>query len=641
MGSVTLPQRILMTLTLRMKLVLSSLALILLTIFSLGGFAYQTMKSQAWSAIRTESSNTAKAYSKGIGDWFADRQNAVKAMKEAIEYNPQLNLVSHLKQTLISGDFGLSYYGTREGVMQRNDPSLNKAGYDPRTRGWYQEALAAKKAITTVPYISKTMQKLVVTLAAPVIQDGEIIGVTASNLALDELIKDVLKISVQGNGYAVLLDVNHELIIAHPNDEMQLKSITELGQGFDSNSLKNELQDEGFFFSEQNGSKKVVSVTTIANTNWALALIMDQNTLEAPLWEMLMHIVLIAAAILIFVSLFTTWLVTHQLRGLNTVSDALEDIANGEGDLTVYIEVQSDDEVGKLAKSFNQFVSRLHSMASNLRKITLDLNHSAEDFAHATDQRRENISHQQDEISMVATAVTEMASATQEIANNAESSAKTAQEAVELSNKGNQIITQSRTSIGDLADEVNNAVAIIEALDGHSQKISSILSTIRSIAEQTNMLALNAAIEAARAGDQGRGFAVVADEVRVLSQRTHTSTEEIQTMIETLQSTTQQAVLAMSNSHTLAKTSVTDADQAGENIDCITNQINIISDMAAQIASAAEQQSSVTSEINRNTEGVQNVAEQMASDAVEAAEQAKHLKNLAASLEQEIQRYKL
>lgn len=630
-----------MRLTLKMKLVLSSLSLIMLTIILLGLFAYQTMETQAWSAIRTESRNTAKAYSQGIGDWFNGRKNAVHAMKNAIQRNPNLDLVGHLKQTLTSGGFGLSYYGTREGVMQRHDPSLNKAGYDPRTRGWYKQALAAKKAITTMPYVSHTMQKLVVTLAEPVMHGGEIIGVTASNLALDQLVKDVLDISVPGKGYAMLLDVSHKIVVAHPDSKMQLSAISELGAGFDANSLTTVMQGDGFFFTTQNGSQKAVAVSAVPNTSWAIALVMDKKTLQAPLQEMLFKFILIGAGILIFVSLFTGWLVTHQLRQLRGVSDALADIANGDGDLTVRINVQSDDEVGKLAENFNQFVSRLHVMASNLRKITLELNSSAADSAAVAVQRSENIRQQQNEITMVATAVTEMASATQEIAGNAENTAQTAEQAVVLTKDGNDQVAKSQSSIGNLAHEVDSAVTIIEDLNGHSQKISSILATIRSIAEQTNLLALNAAIEAARAGEQGRGFAVVADEVRVLSQRTHTSTEEIQAMIETLQSTTQQAVSVMSDSHQLAETSVADVDQAGENIESIANQINVISDMATQIASAAEEQSSVTAEINRNTEGVQNVADLMATEAQEAAQQARALKVLADSLELEIERYKL
>ncbi|OZS42479.1 methyl-accepting chemotaxis protein [Photobacterium sanguinicancri] len=630
-----------MRLSLKMKLVLSSLSLIFLTIVVLGWFSYQSMKDQAWDAIRSESHNTAAAYSKGIGDWFGARQQAVQALKEAIELDPNLDIVSHLKQTLVSGDFGLSYYGTREGVMHRHDPSLNKAGYDPRSRGWYKEAYAARQPITTKPYVSHTMQTLVVTLADPVFQQGQIIGVAASNLAMGELVKDVLNIAVPGKGYAMLLDTRDNVVVAHPNAKMQLKPLTDIGADFAADKLQRVMSADNFFFSQVGGVEKAVVVAAVPNTSWAIALVMDQDTLEAPMRDMLIKQALIGLAILLFVSVFVAWLVTHQLRELNTVSNALADIANGEGDLTVRIDVQSDDDIGKLADNFNQFVSRQHIMATKLRDITHHLNEAAANTADSALARSESIRRQQDEITMVATAVAEMASATQEIANNAENTAKSAEEAVGLSENGHTQVGQSQTSIGNLAQEVDSAVSIIEHLNDHALKISSILATIRSIAEQTNLLALNAAIEAARAGDQGRGFAVVADEVRVLSQRTHTSTEEIQSMIETLQSTTKQAVDVMSDSHQLAETSVQDVNNAGVSLDDIARQITVINDMSTQIASAAEEQSSVTAEISRNTEGVQEVANHMAEEALAAAKQAEGLKALADQLEKEVERYKL
>ncbi|UTV30229.1 methyl-accepting chemotaxis protein [Photobacterium atrarenae] len=630
-----------MRLTLKMKLVLSSLSLIFVTILVFGGIAYQTLKEQAWQGIESEGLRTAEAYSKGIGDWFNGRQYAVEATVNAIEREPNLDIVGHLKQTLISGGFGLAYYGTRDGVMHRHDPALNKAGYDPRSRGWYKEASAAGKQITTMPYVSHTMQTLVVTLAEPVYMNGEMLGVVGANLALDKLVKDILDIQVSGDGYAMLLDLNSDRVVAHPDNAMQMKSLAELGRGMNVQALKQAAVSGELLFTQLDGRDKAVVVDVIPNTGWAITLVMDKATLEAPLQALLIQLSLIGLLILVTVSVFTAWLVSKLLQGLDRVSSALSDIADGDGDLTVRIAVHSDDEVGRLAENFNHFVSRLHTMAMNLRDITLQLNHSAAETAGAASERSERIRRQQDEITMVATAVTEMASATHEIAGNADNTAKTAENAVTMSQEGHGQVSQSQASIGNLAQEVNSAVGIIEDLNEHALKISSILATIRDIAEQTNLLALNAAIEAARAGDQGRGFAVVADEVRVLSQRTHTSTEEIQGMIETLQSTTKQAVMVMSDSHHLAETSVQDVDAAGTSINSIAREINVISDMATQIASAAEEQSSVTAEISRNTEGVQEVANQLAQEAQEAASQADGLKRLADKLELEVKRYKL
>jgi methyl-accepting chemotaxis protein len=202
-------------------------------------------------------------------------------------------------------------------------------------------------------------------------------------------------------------------------------------------------------------------------------------------------------------------------------------------------------------------------------------------------------------------------------------------------------VVQTQSSIQNLAQEVQVATGVIQELEAHGNSFNTILSTIQGIAEQTNLLALNAAIEAARAGEQGRGFAVVADEVRVLSQRTHASTQEIQQMIETLQGTTAKAVGIMGDSRQLAETSVADADSAAVSLTQIQTAVERISDMATQIASAAEEQASVTSEITRNTVGIRDVSNDLADEAHEAAAQAAQLSELSYELEQEIQRFKL
>ncbi|MGC9423842.1 methyl-accepting chemotaxis protein [Vibrio sp.] len=629
-----------MKMSLKRKMVFSVIIAIAVTAMALVIAGYQTFKKDSWRSIESESRNILVSYSKGIGDWFLSKQASLQGLREEIEANPQLDIVAHLRQTLRSGDFSLSFYGNEQGEMFRQDPSLNRAGYDPRTRGWYKEVKAAQTPITTSPYISATMNTLVVTLAEPVNYRGQFIGVAASDLVLEKLIADILAIDVPGKGYAVL--VNQEgKIVAHPNQKLILKSTEEIAPQLTIRALQNAAAQHSLLNFSVDSKSNVLMAQTIDNTDWMLVMVMDQTILEQPLKQMLFIQLSIGFVILVLMALLTSWFVARQLNALSQIATALGDIAEGDGDLTRRLPVKSQDEVGLLADKFNKFVDRLHVMVKNIRDVTEALTQGANHAASAAAQRSERIRTQQDEITMVATAVTEMASATAEIAGNAENTAKNANQSVELGAQGYQQMQQSKQSIDQLAKELNNAVAIIGELEVHAHDISTILSTIRAIAEQTNLLALNAAIEAARAGEQGRGFAVVADEVRVLSQRTHSSTEEIQTKITGLQKVTSNAVSVMTESHKLVETSVEDVNHTGESLHAISEAIQLISDMATQIASAAEEQSLVTSDINSNTESVREVSDQLAGDAIDAVQQAKALHALANELEKEIARFKL
>ncbi|WP_279462562.1 methyl-accepting chemotaxis protein [Aeromonas dhakensis] len=630
-----------MTLSLRGKLLATSLGVVLLMASLLGIVAFHTLKSRTMSAIQSEAVNYGHAYSVAIGDWMADRKNTVHALVNLIADNPQAELVPHLKQAYTSGGFGLTYFGSTQGVMTRQDPSLNTGNYDPRERPWYQDAVKAGQLIVTAPYVSVTMQKLVVTLSEPVRHQGELVGAVGANLALDKLIDEVLAMQVQGDGYAMLLD-SSGLIVGHPNKELALKQIAELSPDLSAATFQQwGRENNKLHAATLDGRDVLLAVQPVAGTDWLLAMVMYRDVLEAPLATLLWQLVGLTLVLMLVFSALLTAMFKYLFADLGRVAGALHDIAHGEGDLTVHINTRSKDEVGQLAESFNQFVARLHGIVSRLRDVTVELAAQSRAQAAGAQSRSQRVRQQQDEIVMVATAVTEMASATQEIAGNAEFAATTSGDAVKLAVAGQSQVGQSQRSITGLADEVADASQIIVELDAHAQKISGILATISGIAEQTNLLALNAAIEAARAGEQGRGFAVVADEVRVLSRRTHDSTDEIQQMIETLQQTTRRAVSGMETSRQLAGTSVEDAESANLSLGQINEAIGAISDMATQIAAAAEEQTSVTSEISRNTENIRHVSQELAEQANQEAAQAAELKGLTERLEQEIGRFRL
>ncbi|WP_414705928.1 methyl-accepting chemotaxis protein [Pseudomonas sp.] len=245
------------------------------------------------------------------------------------------------------------------------------------------------------------------------------------------------------------------------------------------------------------------------------------------------------------------------------------------------------------------------------------------------------------EIDLVATAVHQMTATAQDVARNATQAAQAASHADSAAHEGMQIVQNTSNSISNLAVEIGRAVTVVQTLAKDSENINAILTTIRGIAEQTNLLALNAAIEAARAGEQGRGFAVVADEVRNLAQKTQQATQEIQSMIQQLQSGTREVVQVMEGSQSKTAESVSHAADAAQALDTITKAVSVINDMNTQIASAAEEQSAVADDINRNVINIGQVANEVAGGADESSQASAELTKLAEQQRRLINQFKV
>jgi methyl-accepting chemotaxis protein len=335
-----------------------------------------------------------------------------------------------------------------------------------------------------------------------------------------------------------------------------------------------------------------------------------------------------------------SWLLSINIarRVCDTVK-ALEAIASG--DLTHVVEASGQDEIGKLQQAMITTQGRLQEMILHIRDTTAQLSTAADEVSVVTAQTSSNIQQQQVETEQITTAMTQMSATVHEVALNIGNTSTAASEANTEVGNGRGMVKQAVQGMHELGQQIERNGEVINEVEKNSDNINTVLEVIKSVAEQTNLLALNAAIEAARAGEQGRGFAVVADEVRTLAGRTQESTTEINQMIENLQNNSKHAVQAMEESRLQAKRVVEQAENADIALNAISEAVSHIDQMSSQIATAAEEQSSVTEEMSRNIDHINTMATQNATGSQQTSAAGVELSRMASSLQKLVAEFRV
>ncbi|HSC69004.1 MAG TPA: methyl-accepting chemotaxis protein [Cellvibrio sp.] len=626
--------------SLRKKISTSVAVSLLLVGCAVSYLSYSSAMTAMEVNINRQVAGISATFSKYVSDWFELKGKALEGFPASAtedHYN------AHLTQVKISADVDNSFLAFADGKLYNaNNLVMAPGNDDPRVWGWYIAAVKNPRATyIDNPSVASATGKNVVSLGRAVINsDGSVKAILGVDVVIDDIVQQLRDIDLPGNGYMFITRAGK--VFAHADKNLLSKPLVDLSADLTAAELGQVLREKDALHLVTLDSKTMqVFADAIPGTDLTLVMVLERELLVDPVQSTLMGQLAVILVLLVVTVIGLNWLNGVLLLPLHNVSQSLSAIASGDGDLSRRLPVTSNDEVGLLAASFNSFVEHMNDLVKHIRTQATDLQDNARALADSSVTSVRELGMQQQQIGMVVQAMNEMTNATQEIAHHAEHTADSVRESVDSASEGKHQVDKTRDSIVVLAEKVEQAGGVISTLNSNAQNISGILSTIKGIAEQTNLLALNAAIEAARAGEQGRGFAVVADEVRVLSQRTHASTEEIQAMIGALQATAQNAVAIMEDSRRLATGSVGNADSASSSLDKINTAVGAISGMAVQIATAAEEQSHVVKEVLNNINAIKQVADNSAAVAHQGDTRAHSLQDLARALNDKVSTFRL
>lgn len=367
------------------------------------------------------------------------------------------------------------------------------------------------------------------------------------------------------------------------------------------------------------------------------SLVEKDKKIEAVLWgNVLINIVIFSFGLVILGFILEKFVV----KPIRTMNQTILTI-HKNADLTLRLDSGFKSEMKEISSAVNGMIIAFQSTIKKFAESIHSINVSAKDLAHVADDTKDGILDQQAQTDMVATAVNEMSATVQDVAKNAEAAAKATSQADIETNNTQSTVQKTIDAINQLSEKVQEATSVIRRLEQDSDTIGKVLDVIKEIADQTNLLALNAAIEAARAGDLGRGFAVVAEEVRTLASRTQDSTREIEEIIDKLQSGAQEAVHVMKNAETEVQTGVNQVENAGASLQTITTLMGTINQMNSQIATAAEEQSSVAEEINKNIIAIKDFAYRTTQSSQKTATASENLAALSENLASHVDQFKI
>ncbi|MBE0379802.1 methyl-accepting chemotaxis protein [Pseudoalteromonas prydzensis] len=544
------------------------------------------------------------AYNQYVTDWLETKESILKSIEQVKTQEEAYSALNQMKQ---GGVFDNVFIAFKDGSQINADRvTLPEGNNDPRVWGWYKNAtLQPGDIFMANPSVAAATGKTVVSLGVVTTFLGEQV-VLGADIEMTDILNNLKRLKLPNQGEAFIINEQGNFF-AHKNiaklnqpatDEGLTSKVVQRITSASVSAKELDLKEPIVVWSEKIPKTQLYTVSVIKRAQ-----------LNKPIYELIGTQLALSLMAIVVSILLIIWLGHYLLKPLADVAKALNNIAKGDADLTQRLTIHSHDEVGQVSESFNQFVSILQALMQNIKSRTNQLVDLAQSANIEITQTGNDIRKQASELEQAVTAATEFTYSSDEISNNTQKSSEQSELTKDSVSQAMALSSGASESMSSLNDQLTQSNKIMATLKQQSQQIDDIINAIEAIAEQTNLLALNAAIEAARAGEQGRGFAVVADEVRELSMKTQKSTEGIRTTIVDLQKLTTTAVNNIDSCSEISATTIEKVYQLASLLEQSGQSIDVTTQMAIQIATASQEQSSVTKDITRNLTATEELSQ--------------------------------